>query len=69
MEITRTDEVTPDFAALAKMATDNAVRDLFAAGIPVVYMSDGRLVRRFPDGREEYISDEELREVSGGVLP
>ena len=59
----------PDYATLAKMATDRAVAELFAAGIPVVYLKDGRLRRRFPDGSEECVSDEEVREVSGGLLP
>ena len=62
-------EKDPDYAALAKAATDKAVAELFAAGIPVVYLKDGRLRRRFPDGSEETVSDEELREVSGGILP
>ncbi len=62
-------EKDPDYTALAKQATDLAVAELFAAGIPVVYLKDGRLRRRFPDGSEEDVTDEELREASGGVLP
>ena len=62
-------ETDPDYASLAKMATDRAIAELFAAGIPVVYLKDGRLRRRFPDGSEENVPDEELREISEGALP
>ena len=62
-------EKDPDYATLAKAATDKAIAELFAVGIPIVYLKDGHLRRRFPDGSEEDVSDEELREVSGGILP
>jgi hypothetical protein len=63
------DEETPDYAALAKEAGERAVARHLAAGRPVVYLKKGRLCRNFPDGHEEFISDDELREISGGLLP
>ena len=63
------DECVPDYAALAKEATDKAVAALLAAGIPVVFMANGVLIRHFPDGHEERVTNAEIREVSGGSLP
>lgn len=62
-------EKDPDYASLAKEASDNAVAELLAAGIPVVYLKEGSLIRHFPDHSEEVVSDEELRQVSEGALP
>lgn len=47
-----TDEVI--LAALRHVG-DTARREAFAAGQPIVFLRNGRIVRQFPDGTEEHI--------------
>ncbi len=44
-------------AALASEAGRDAVRGTLAAGLPVVGTRNGKIIRTYPDGREEVIKE------------
>ena len=52
-----------DYAGIAARASAEAVAKAFAAGLPVAFLKNGRPFRRFPDGREEPVSERELKEL------
>ena len=41
--------------AAVKLASDTARAEAFAAGLPIMYAEQGRLILRHPDGRVEDI--------------
>ncbi len=41
----------------AAAASQHAIEELFAAGIPAVFARDGKLVKQYPDGHEEILKE------------
>ena len=41
----------------ANAASENAIRKLHAAGIPTFFGQDGKLMKRYPDGRLEVVGN------------
>ncbi len=50
-------------------ASRKAIEETFALGLPITYLKRGRLYHRYPDGREELVSEKEMLEVAGFVYP
>ncbi|GKW19625.1 hypothetical protein PEC302107_13540 [Pectobacterium araliae] len=48
-------EDTAILTRLARKASREAVKEAFKAGIAIHYISDGKLIREYPDGKKEYI--------------
>ena len=74
--ITENKENSSDFAsevrllaAATKNASQQAVEETLALGLPITYLRNGILYHRFPDGREVRVSREEMIEVAGVALP
>ena len=57
----------PDFTTLSADASRAAVERTLAAGMSVSYLENGRLCRRFPDGRVLVVSEEECQALRGGL--
>ena len=53
-------EISPEVAVLqraAERASWNAVQAAFSKGLPVTVGCDGKILRKYPDGREEVIGE------------
>ena len=50
-------------------ASRKAIEETFALGLPITFLKRGRLYHRYPDGREELVSEKEMLEVAGFVYP
>lgn len=50
-------ELDKKLAKAAKECSAEAVRQAFAAGLPITILVGNRIVRRWPDGREELVKE------------
>ena len=45
----------------ARKAGEEAVKKAFAMGLPVAVWKNGRIVKRYPDGREEVVPERSIK--------
>lgn len=56
------DEVSAEvLSQAARKAGEEAVKKAFAMGLPVAVWKNGRIVKRYPDGREEVVSERSIK--------
>lgn len=46
-----------EILAALRLVGETARREAFAAGQPIVFLRDGKIVRQFPDGTEELVEE------------
>lgn len=46
-----------EILAALRHVGETARREAFAAGHPIVFLRDGRIVRQYPDGSEDYVDE------------
>ena len=52
------DEVSSEvLSQAARKAGEEAVKKIFAMGLPITVWKNGRIIKRYPDGREELVSE------------
>ena len=56
------DEVSAEvLSQAARKAGEEAVKKIFAMGLPISIWKNGRIVKRYPDGREEVASERSIK--------
>ena len=56
------DEVSAEvLSQAARKAGEEAVKKAFAMGLPVAVWKDGRVVKRYSDGREELVPERSIK--------
>ena len=50
-------ELDRKLAKAARECSAEAVRRTFEAGLPITILVDNRIIRRWPDGREELVKE------------
>ncbi|POD95318.1 hypothetical protein [Pectobacterium odoriferum] len=57
-------EDTAVLSRIAKKASQKAIKEAFAAGISIHYISEGKLIKVYPDGTKEYVKDLDIVPIS-----
>ncbi|MEQ9878558.1 hypothetical protein ABRP92_11265 [Pectobacterium aroidearum] len=57
-------EDTAVLSRIAKNASQKAINEAFRAGMPIHCISEGKLVKVYPDGRKECIKDLNIEPIS-----
>ncbi|MBN3066273.1 hypothetical protein H5A21_19880 [Pectobacterium aquaticum] len=57
-------EETAVLSRIAKNASQKAINEAFRAGIPIHCISEGKLVKVYPDGRKERVKDLNIEPLS-----
>ncbi|KHT17950.1 hypothetical protein [Pectobacterium brasiliense] len=57
-------EDTAVLSRIAQAASQKAIKEAFAAGMAIHYISEGKLVKAYPDGRKEYVKDLDIEPIS-----
>ena len=56
------DEVSAEvLSQAARKAGEEAVKKAFAMNLPIAVWKDGRIVKRYPDGREEVVPERSIK--------
>lgn len=58
-------EDTAVLSRIAQRASQKAIKEVFAAGMAIYYISEGKLIKAYPDGRKECVKEyEDLSDYS-----
>lgn len=57
-------EDTAVLSRIAKKASQKAIKEVFRAGMAIHYISDGKLVKVYPDGRKECVKELNMESIS-----
>lgn len=48
---------------VAKKASQKAIKEAFRDGMPIHYISDGKMIKENPDGRKECIKELDIKHI------
>ncbi|MBA5600992.1 hypothetical protein H1224_07945 [Pectobacterium aroidearum] len=57
-------EDTAVLSLIAKKASQKAIKEAFRAGIAIHSISEGKLIKEYPDGRKEYVKNLNMEPIS-----
>ncbi|WP_323109728.1 hypothetical protein [Pectobacterium carotovorum] len=57
-------EDTAVLSRIAKKASQKAINEAFRAGMAIHYISDGKLIKAYPDGTKECVKDLNRESIS-----
>ncbi|KHT36911.1 hypothetical protein [Pectobacterium carotovorum] len=57
-------EDTAVLSRVAQAASQKAIKEAFTAGMAIHCISEGKLVKVYPDGRKEYVKDLDIEPIS-----
>ncbi|WP_323641070.1 hypothetical protein [Pectobacterium polonicum] len=57
-------EDTTVLSRVAQRASQKAIKEAFAAGMTIHYISEGKLIKAYPDGTKEYVKDLNRESIS-----
>ncbi|MEI3777159.1 hypothetical protein [Pectobacterium brasiliense] len=57
-------EDTAILSRIAQRASQKAINEAFKAGMPIHCISEGKLVKLYPDGRKECVKDLNIEPIS-----
>ncbi|AOR61699.1 hypothetical protein [Pectobacterium wasabiae] len=57
-------EDTAVLSRVAKKASQKAISEVFRAGMPIHFISEGKLIKEYPDGRKECVKDLSMEPIS-----
>ncbi|MCQ8231478.1 hypothetical protein [Pectobacterium carotovorum] len=49
---------------IAQAASQKAIKETFAAGMAIHYISEGKLIKAYPDGKKECVKDLNMESIS-----
>ncbi|KHT07775.1 hypothetical protein RC91_00690 [Pectobacterium brasiliense] len=55
---------TAVLSRIAQAASQKAIKEAFAAGMAIHYISEGKLIKAYPDGRKECVKDLNIEPIS-----
>ncbi|MDG0800835.1 hypothetical protein [Pectobacterium polaris] len=57
-------EDTAVLSRIAQAASQKEIKEAFAAGMAIHYISEGKLIKAYPDGRKECVKDLKMESIS-----
>ncbi|XYQ53360.1 hypothetical protein ACS91J_16065 [Pectobacterium carotovorum] len=57
-------EDTAVLSRIAQAASQKAIKEAFAAGISIHYISEGKLIKAYPDGTKECVKELDMQPLS-----
>lgn len=57
-------EDTAVLSRIAKKASQKAIKEAFSAGMAIHFISEGKLIKEYPDGRKECVKELNMESIS-----